>query len=142
VDGDDSLKIALDEMSGCVLRLVANLITQSLVDHASSDITPAVSKAAKKGELKDALKPITGDSNEEEEEEEEEEESLEIMFNKLSAHGADYLRQLGKMISDAVDSLDALVADEDEEEEEEDQEAKTKKEVITNPPKSKEAKQD
>ena len=50
------------------------------------------------------------------EEEEVPEDSLEEMFVQLSSHGADYLRSLGEMISNALESLDSLVVEQPEEE--------------------------
>ena len=43
-----------------------------------------------------------------------EEDSLEEMFVQLSSHGADYLRSLGEMISNALESLDSLVVEEED----------------------------
>ena len=47
----------------------------------------------------------------------EEEESLEEMFTQLSSHGADYLRQLGAMITNALEAVDQYVIEGEEGEE-------------------------
>lgn len=46
-----------------------------------------------------------------------EEESLEELFARLSANGADYLRQLGGMISNALETIDSYVAEGEKDEE-------------------------
>jgi len=131
VDSDDSWQIALKDMSGSVLRLTAHLSD-------ASSAAAAAPVAAKLKELKDALKPITEDEGQAGEEG----DSLEVMFNKLSAQGADYMRHLGQMITDAVESLDALVVTDDEEEEEkeeeeeEEEEEKEEAKVVKDQPKS------
>ena len=75
-------------------------------------------KRARSGARKGAKEDGHGEETAEEnatEEEQVPEDSLEEMFVQLSSHGADYLRSLGEMISNALESLDSLVVEEEEE---------------------------
>ncbi len=114
VNSDESLKIALAEVKGPLLKL--NVTVRGKTNKEPWDSSNDASSAKEK--IQKAL----------EESKEPEEESLEEIFNHLSAKGNDYLRQLGKMITDAVDSLDSLVAEEEDEEEDKKKEQKEKKE--------------